>query len=84
MNQIDLIEELRLTGQQYDAAVVVQLPTGEFALIRSVDALNGEIVIATTLDARQVQAEADEPTGIEPGWAARQAAQANPHIARLV
>ena len=53
MKRLDLISELYLTGSDYNAPIIVRLPNGDFAHIKDVMLMNGEIVLVTTMDARE-------------------------------
>jgi hypothetical protein len=53
MNHIQIISLLHATLEPADARVLIQLPSGKMGLIRGVTSRNGEIIILTTLDARE-------------------------------
>lgn len=53
MDRGQIIGLIYATLEPPDARVLVQLPSGETGLVRGVTSRNGEIVILTTLDARE-------------------------------
>jgi hypothetical protein len=55
MNSVDLIQAITESEGSYFRSILVRLPNGMFALIKSLELLDGEIVINTTCDAREVK-----------------------------
>jgi len=44
---------LHATLESATARVLVELPNGQYALVRGVTSRNGEVILETTLDARE-------------------------------
>lgn len=53
MRLATFIAYLRATLEPSEARVLVELPGGQMALVRGVTSKNGEVIIETTLDARE-------------------------------
>ena len=53
MNRNKFVSLIFATLEPYTARVVIQLPNGDYALVRGVTSANGEVIIQTTTDARE-------------------------------